>query len=167
MTTRVTPAYRVPAHSRLTNSIIERLLRIGIPIPPMILLTVRGRRTGQLRTTPVALFQHEGHRYLFSTFGESNWVRNLRAAGEAIVTHRRRREAIAAVELTPEAAGPVLKQLLAPYLRSPMFSRALRPRFPVAPDAPVGDFIVEARRHPLFEVLHRGAQDGVPPARGN
>jgi len=104
--------------------------------------------TGEPRTTPVGLFEHNGHRYLFSTFGEVNWVRNLRGAGEAVLTRRRRRATICAIELPPKAAGPIMQGFLAPYLRSRTFGRVLRPRFPVAPDASVNDFIDEARAIP-------------------
>src|SRR5215207_4128670 len=85
--------------------IIKRLLHAGVPMGPMILLTVRGRTTGQARTTPVDLFEHDGGRWLVATHGGNpNWVRNLRAAGEGILTHGRRRQEITAVELNPEAA---------------------------------------------------------------
>lgn len=141
---------------RLPNPIVKGLLHAGIPIPPMVLLTVRGRKTGQLHTTPVGLFELDGHRYLFSTFGEVNWVRNLRAAGTAIVTHRRRWESFIAVELAPERAGPILQSVLRPYLESPMFGRVLQPHFPVEAGSPVGAFVNEARRHPVFELLERG-----------
>jgi deazaflavin-dependent oxidoreductase (nitroreductase family) len=64
--------------------IIKRLLRAGTPMGPMILLTVRGRTTGQPRTTPVDLLERDDRRWLVATHGgaNSNWVRNLRAAGE-------------------------------------------------------------------------------------
>ncbi len=123
---------------------------------PTILLTVRGRRTGQPRTTPVGLFERDGHRWLFAQFGDVNWVRNLRAAGEGILTRGRRRQAIVAVELTPEAAASVLKEVVAPWMRGPMGAVATLmaggPMFDVALDAPVNDFINEVRRHPVFEV---------------
>jgi len=90
---------RVPFYIPIFNRIIVRLLRVGVPMGPMILLTVRGRTSGQPRTTPVGLFEQDGHRWLLATFGETNWTRNLRAAGEGILTRGRRREAIAAVEL--------------------------------------------------------------------
>jgi deazaflavin-dependent oxidoreductase (nitroreductase family) len=136
------------------NWIIKRLLRAGVPMGPMILLTVRGRTTGQPRTTLVNLFERDGRRWLIATHGggDSNWVRNLRAAGEGILTQGRRRQAIAAVELTPEAAGPVLKEVLGPRLASPMRGFVLRHTLDVAPDASLDDFISTARRHPVFEL---------------
>ena len=151
-TSKITRAHRVPFFVPLLNPIVARLLRIGIPVGPMILLTVRGRRTGQPRTTPIVIFERDGRRYVFATFGEVNWVRNLRAAGEAVLTRGWRRQAVVAVELTPQEAMPVLKDAVAPYLSSPVAAVVLRPQFDVAPDASLSDFLSEARRHPVFEV---------------
>ncbi len=144
---------RVPFYIPIFNRIIVRLLRVGVPMGPMILLTVRGRTSGQPRTTPVGLFEQDGHRWLLATFGETNWTRNLRAAGEGILTRGRRREAIAAVELAPEAAGPVLKNVLTPRLKSRVAASFLRRFYDVTADAPLTDFISEARRHPVFELF--------------
>jgi deazaflavin-dependent oxidoreductase (nitroreductase family) len=136
------------------TSIIKRLLRAGIPLGPMILLTVRGRTSGQPRTTPVDLLERDDRRWLVATHGgsNSNWVRNLRVAGEGILTHGRRREAVTAVELSPEQAGPVLKEVLGPRLASPVGGFVLRRTLDVAPDASLDEFISEARRHPVFEL---------------
>ncbi len=121
---------------------------------PMILLTVRGRKSGQARTTAVDLFERDGRGFLVSTHGagDSQWVRNLRAAGEAILTRGRRRRAITAIELTPEAAGPLLKNVLPPRLASPVRGFVLRRSLGVSADASVDDFIKLARTHPVFEV---------------
>lgn len=64
--------------------ILKGLLRIGLPMGPMVLLTVRGRKSGQPRTTPVDLFEGNGRSFLVSTHRQEscNWVRNLRAARE-------------------------------------------------------------------------------------
>jgi len=137
--------------------IIKRLLRAGVPLGPMILRTVRGRTTGQPRTTPVDLLERNGRRWLVATHGGagSAWVRNLRAAGEGILTRGRRRQAVTAVELSPEAAGRVLKEVLGPRLASPVRGIVLRRTLDVAPDASVDDFIDEAHRHPVFELSSR------------
>ena len=47
---------------------------------PMYLLTVRGRKSGRLRTVPIVLLEQDGKRYLAATYGSVNWVYNLRAA---------------------------------------------------------------------------------------
>src|SRR5215211_7466647 len=118
------------------TSIIKRLLRAGIPLGPMILLTVRGRTSGQPRTTPVDLLDRDDRRWL-------------------VATHGRRREAVTAVELSPEQAGPVLKEVLGPRLASPVGGFVLRRTLDVAPDASLDAFIDEARRHPIFELRSR------------
>ena len=137
--------------------IIKRLLCAGIPMGPKILLTVRGRTTGQPRTTPVDLLERDDRRWLVATHGgaNSNWVHNLHAAGEGILTHGRRREAVTVVERSSEAAGRVLKEVLGPRLASPMRGFVLRRTLDVAPDASLDDFIDEARRHPVFELRSR------------
>lgn len=140
---------RIPLRVHLANAIVRPLLRLGLRMPPpMVLLTVRGRRTGRSRTTPVGLLMHDGHRYLFSAFGEVNWVRNLRAAGVGIIARGRQRETLRAAELSAEEAGPVLRSIL----KSPTFGPVIRPYFPVDPDGPLTAFVHEARRHPVFEL---------------
>jgi len=118
----------------------------------MILLTVRGRITGEPHTTPLGLFEHDGKRYLFATFGEVNWVRNLRAPGNAVLRLGRRYETIVATELTPEQAVPFLKGTIAPLLEKPPRAWILRRHFKAEPDAPLSNFVKEAQRHPVFEV---------------
>ncbi len=106
----------IPFFVPLLNPLVKSLLRVGLPMGPMTLLTVRGRKSGQPHTTPVGLLEREGHRYVFATFGgEASWVHNLRAAGEATLTHGGRQQKVSAMELSPEVAGPILKDVLAPY----------------------------------------------------
>ena len=71
--------------------ILKGLLRAGLPMGPMVLLTVRGRKSGKPRTTPVDLFERNGRSYLVSTHRQesSNWVRNLRTAGEGVLSRGR------------------------------------------------------------------------------
>lgn len=138
--------------------IIKGLLRAGIPMGPMVLLTVRGRKSGEPRTTPVDLFERGGRSFLVSTHRQesSNWVRNLRAAGNGVVTRGWSRRAITVVELPPDGAGRVLKEVLGPRLASPVRGFVLRRTFAVPPDAPLEDFIRAARSHPVFELVSPG-----------
>ena len=137
---------------RIGTRIIKMLLRAGVAMGPIVLLTVRGRTTGQPRTTPVDLFERDGRRWLVATHAEGTWVRNLRAAGEGILTCGRRRQAFTAVELTPEAAGRVLRDVVGPRLAAPVGGLILRHTLAVASDASLDDFISVARRHPVFEL---------------
>lgn len=132
--------------------LIKGLLRLGVPMGPMILLSVRGRKTGQIRTTPVDLFERDGRSYLVATHGggDSNWVRNLRVAGEGTLTRGHFQRAITAVELSPEVAGPVLKDGLSARLAAPMRGYVLRHTLEMSPGASVEEFVNAARRHPVF-----------------
>jgi deazaflavin-dependent oxidoreductase (nitroreductase family) len=150
----------VPSLIPIINPIIRRLIGSGLPFGPNVLLTVRGRTSGEPRTFPVAILELDGRRYVQSPFGEVNWVRNLRANGEAVLTRRGRREEVDAVELTPDAAGPVLRRSLAPQLKSP-FGAMVGRYFRFGDDATPEDDIAEARRHPTFELRARAA---VEPA---
>jgi deazaflavin-dependent oxidoreductase (nitroreductase family) len=120
----------------------------------MALLTVDGRRSGRPRSTPVGLLVLDGHRYLFSAFGEVNWVRNLRAAGVATIGVGRQREALPATELSAEEAGRVIRSIL----KTPTYGPVVRPYFPVSNDAPLTEFVQEARRHPVFELVVAAAR---------
>jgi deazaflavin-dependent oxidoreductase (nitroreductase family) len=112
----------IPAYVRLGNVMTTTLLRAGVKLSgfgrPMYLLTVRGRKSGQLRTTPVVVIEQDEQRYLVSPFGIVDWVRNLRAAGEATITRGRRDEKVQATELPSDEAAIALKKLLAGNLPS-------------------------------------------------
>jgi deazaflavin-dependent oxidoreductase (nitroreductase family) len=139
--------YEVNFAVRASNAIVELLLKLGVRIGPNVLLTVTGRKTGEPRTVPVALVETNGRRWLVGSFGEVNWVRNLRAAGEGTLTVGRRSEHIRVVELAPEQAGPVLKDVLAwaPGL--------IKGYFDVTAESPLEDFVREAPHHPVFELM--------------
>jgi deazaflavin-dependent oxidoreductase (nitroreductase family) len=145
----------VPALVPIFNPLIRRILGAGLPFGPNVLLTVRGRTSGLPRTVPVAVIKLDGHRYIQSPFGEVNWVRNLRAAGEAVVSKGRHREEVDAIEVTPEAGGPILRDALAPYLRSRLLAPLLRRFFPFRADSTLEDYVAEACRHPMFELRMR------------
>lgn len=154
-TTRTLRTPRAPSIVHLLNPLIRRLLGIGLPFGPNVLLTVRGRTSGLSRTFPVAILELDGRRYVQSPFGEVNWVRNLRASGEAVVVKGNEREAVQAVELTPDAAGPVFRGAMAPYLRSRVPAAVLRRFMGVGAGSAPEDFVELARRHPMFELRVR------------
>ncbi|MGH2489620.1 MAG: nitroreductase family deazaflavin-dependent oxidoreductase [Candidatus Limnocylindria bacterium] len=143
---------RVPSLIPVLNPLIRRLIGAGLPFGPNVLLTVRGRTSGLPRTFPVAIIEVDGRRYVQSPFGEVNWVRNLRAAGEAVVSRGGDQEQVDAIELLPEAGGPVLREALAPYLKSRLLAVAVRWFFDVRADSTLDDYVAETRRHPIFEL---------------
>lgn len=150
---------KIPGLVPLLNPLVGRLLGLGLPMgprrTPMVLLTITGRKSGQPRTTPVNVFHRDDRNYVFGTFGETNWVQNLRTAGEAIITERGRRVPVEATELSAEDGAPVLRELLEPLLRTPLASRVLPRFYHVTVGSPLADYLAEARRHPIFELRPR------------
>src|SRR5947208_6245118 len=110
---------RVPSWVPFFNYVAKPLLAAGVPMGPDVLLTIRGRKSGLPRTTPVTICEYAGRRGLISPFGEVNWVRNLRAAsGRATISlGQRMREDIIAVELDAVAAADFIRDVIAPQAR--------------------------------------------------
>jgi deazaflavin-dependent oxidoreductase (nitroreductase family) len=148
--------YSVPFLVKVMNPLLRVLLRLGVSMGPAVLLTVRGRKSGQLHTTPVGIFERNGHRWLFAEFGQVNWVRNLRATPRAEIRSGRRRESIEAVELSPAEAGAVLRDVVVPWLTGPrgrMAASMADPSLLTVSDAtPAAELLKEAERYPIFEI---------------
>ena len=135
---------QVPRLVRLGNVIVTAMVRAGFKVGLIHLLTVRGRKSGQPRTTPVAVVESGGQRWLVSPYGEVDWVKNLRKAGEAALTRGRRTERVSAFEVSPKEAALILKRAL------PGAPSILRSSFDVALDSPLEDFERTALSHPVF-----------------
>jgi deazaflavin-dependent oxidoreductase (nitroreductase family) len=71
----------------------------SVPLGFTGLITVRGRRSGLPRTTPVPIIEVSGRRWVWCPWGDVQWVRNGRAASRATITVRRREQDVAATEL--------------------------------------------------------------------
>jgi deazaflavin-dependent oxidoreductase (nitroreductase family) len=130
------------------NTIMSALVRAGL-VPGCYLLTTRGRTTGLPRTNPVVPVDHGGRRWLVAPYGPVPWVLNARAARRVSLTRRRNTREYGIREVSPDEAGPVLKR----YIR---IARATRPYFHANKDSPVKDFVAEADRHPVFELIPAG-----------
>ena len=110
------------------------------------MLEVRGRRSGRRRSFPVVIAEYEGKRYLVAMLGnETNWVRNVRAAGGAAVLRHGRREVVRLEEVDPPARGPILQR----YLQVAFGARA---HFPVDHRASLQQFEQIAGQYPVFRV---------------
>jgi deazaflavin-dependent oxidoreductase (nitroreductase family) len=95
------------------HKILSTALKIGISMRGMKLLYVRGRKSGELRSAVVGPLLHEGQLYLVAPRGNTQWVRNLRAAGEGQLRLGRKVEQFTATELADTDKPPVLR----PYLK--------------------------------------------------
>src|SRR5258708_479806 len=100
----------VTAH--VFNPMVAGLTRLGISVWGSRVLAVRGRTSGEWRTTPVNLLSIDGTRYLVAPRGHTQWVRNLRDAGGGELRIGRRVEPFTAVELDDDAKPPILRAYL-------------------------------------------------------
>jgi deazaflavin-dependent oxidoreductase (nitroreductase family) len=114
-------AARVPVSVSLFNPIFKFLLAAGVPLGFNGLITVRGRKSGLPRTTPVAIIGVSGRRWVWAPWGEVQWVRNLRAAGRATITVRRRSEDVRATELDAAQRVAFFRDVLGPLARGIRF----------------------------------------------
>jgi deazaflavin-dependent oxidoreductase (nitroreductase family) len=146
-------AASVPLSVSIFTPAAKVLLAAGIPMGFNGLITIAGRTSGLPRTTPVAIIEHAGRRWVWAPWGEVHWVRNLRAAGQATITVRRRKEEVSATELDPTQRIAFFRDTLGPVARGiPFGVRFIRLVDGVDLDHPVE--AAEGRR--VFELHPRG-----------
>ena len=131
------PYFRPPFFVRRVFNPIA--MRLGISGTQA--LSVRGRRSGEIRRVPVIPVEHDGARYLVSPRGETQWARNLRAAGEGELRSRRGVERFHATELPADERAPVIAAYRA------VAGRAVASFFTALPDP---------ADHPVFRLDTRG-----------
>jgi deazaflavin-dependent oxidoreductase (nitroreductase family) len=138
--------FRHTLRRRILNWLITPPTRLGVAGRRTHILTVRGRKTGRRYSTPVQLLIDGDRRWLVAPYGERQWVKNARAAGEVELTRALKTTRHTVEEVGPEEAAPVLRE----YLRTtPVVKRF----FDVTKDSPLEAFAAEAPRHPVFRVL--------------
>lgn len=129
------------------NRVIAGLTRAGVSVWGSRILRVRGRKTGEWRTTPVNLLTHDGVRYLVAPRGHTQWVRNLRAQGAGELVVGKRVEPFRATEIADADKPAVLRA----YLRRWKFEVGVF--FDgVGPDASDEELLRVAPGHPVFQV---------------
>jgi deazaflavin-dependent oxidoreductase (nitroreductase family) len=130
----------------LLNPFLNLLMRLGISVRGSRVLEHRGRRSGQPHHTPVNVLDFEGNQYLVAARGETEWVRNVRAAdGRLVLILGRRREERTAVEVPAAERAPILRA----YLRRWAFEVGMFFQG-VGPDSTDEEFAAVAESHPVF-----------------
>ena len=114
MSTDPAPRYIKPSGLtvQVFNRTVQALTRSGISVMGSRVLAVRGRTSGEWRTTPVNLLTLDGDTYLVAPRGQTQWVRNLRVAGGGELRVGRRVQRFTAVELADAEKPPVLRAYL-------------------------------------------------------
>ncbi len=145
--------YRAPGWftRNVFNRIVAGLTRLGISVWGSRVLAVRGRSSGEIRTVPVNLLAFEGHRYLVAPRGVTNWVKNIRAAGEGELRAGRKVERIRGEEIADNAKPPILRAYLERWkMEVGMFLDG------VGPHSTDEEVLAIAPKHPVFKVLPAG-----------
>jgi deazaflavin-dependent oxidoreductase (nitroreductase family) len=148
------PHYREPGW--FTRNVFNRgvalLTRTGISVWGSRELRVRGRTSGEWRTTPVNLLTHDGEQFLVAPRGITQWVRNLRVAGTGELRVGRRAESFTATEVPDAEKGPILRAYLKRWKAEVgVFFDG------VSADSPDGELARVAPDHPVFRIETTGA----------
>ena len=131
--------------ARITNRLGAIGFAVGIGPSQAATLEVRGHRSGRLISFPVVVVDYQGERYLVSMLGQrTNWVRNLRADGGAVLRRGRREDVTAVEDLSDERAA-----ILRRYLE---LAAGARPFFSIDRRAPLSDFERIADDYPVFRI---------------
>jgi len=131
---------------RAFNHLFGILVGLGLGLSHNYLLQVRGRKSGRIYSTPVDLLLLNGTRYLVAPRGETQWVRNVRSAGEIALKKGRSRHVFRIREIADEQKAAVLKAYL------DQFRKTVQRYFPVPADSNAAAFAAIASRHPVFEL---------------
>ena len=129
------------------NKTVAGLTGLGVSILGSRILAVRGRKSGEWRTTPVNLLIIDGQRYLVAPRGHTQWVRNLRVSGQGELRLGRRAEPFTAAEVPDDAKPAILRAYLSRWKAEVgVFFGG------VGPDAPETELRRIAPDHPVFKV---------------
>lgn len=133
--------------ARVLDRCTAAIYALGVAPNYLVVLEVRGRRSGRTIALPLVMVIVGEERYLVSMLGEDvNWVRNVRAVGGNVTLRHGRREEVRLEEVVVDRRAPVLKT----YLKRAPNARA---HLPVSEDVPLADFEPVASRFPVFRVV--------------
>ena len=119
---------------------------------PNALVTIRGRKSGVPRSTPVAVIELDGRRWIWAPSGDVQWVRNLRAAGRATIATRRGPEEVTAVELDQAQRVAFFRDTLGALAQRMRFARQF---WKLVDRVDITDPVAAAEGRAVFEVIRR------------
>jgi deazaflavin-dependent oxidoreductase (nitroreductase family) len=117
-------------------------LRRGLKVGSQYLLTVRGRKSGEARSTPISVATVEGVRYIVAAFADAAWVGNVRSAASGELTRGGKTERVKLTEIRVEDREPILRAFLEQVRGGRRFFG------PQTPD----EIVAAADRYPVFRV---------------
>ncbi len=132
--------------AKILNGAIANSASKSVSPDGVVALEVIGRKSGRVISFPLVVAIVDGQRYVASMLGDNTqWVRNVRAAGGKAVLRSGGYENILLEEIADERA-PLLKA----YLHA---APGARPHVPVSMDAPLTEFEEIAAEYPVFRVV--------------
>ncbi|MDR3032449.1 MAG: nitroreductase family deazaflavin-dependent oxidoreductase [Kitasatospora sp.] len=132
------------------NPTMAWLARRGLSIWGSQVLAVRGRKSGEWRTTPVNPLTYEGGRYLVAPRGHVQWTHNMRAAGGGELRLGKKTTPFTAVEVSDDEKVPVLRAYLKRWKAEVgVFFDG------VGPDSSEEELQAIAPRHPVFKITEK------------
>src|SRR5690606_8220012 len=146
-----TPTPHVQKPGRFTVRFLNRgvagLIRRGVGVGGSRILAVRGRKSGEWRTTPVNLLTVDGAHYLVAPRGHVQWTRNMRAAGGGELRLGKRVDPFTATEVADDDKPPLLRAYLKRWKAEVgVFFRG------VGPDSSDEELRRIAPDHPVFRI---------------
>jgi deazaflavin-dependent oxidoreductase (nitroreductase family) len=137
-------------HPNILAKILNRgwaiLHSLGIAPNYLVTLEVVGRKSGKMISFPLAMTVMNGERYIVSMLGEeTNWVRNVRAAGGKARLRHGISEQVLLQEVDVGQRAPILKA----YLK---LAPGAHPHIPISKDAPISEFEKITSQYPVFRV---------------
>jgi deazaflavin-dependent oxidoreductase (nitroreductase family) len=138
--------FELPEEIRQRNEAIKSNPQMTEGMGPVHLLSVPGRKSGALRSTPVSVLEYDGKRWLVAGFAGADRVKNIRASGWAVLTRGTRSERVKVVEMPPKESAPILQG----FVRRMSGGRFA---FPIGPEEPLETFIAAAPDYPIFQIV--------------
>ena len=136
--------------TNVLNPAVAGCTRLGVSVYGSRVLEVKGRKSGEWRSTPVNLLRYDGHDYLVAPRGHTQWVKNLRASGEGRLRVGRRTQPFSAVEIGDDEKAPLLRAYLKKWkLEVGAFFGG------VGPDSSDDELRRIAPDHPAFRLTRR------------
>ncbi|WP_327292501.1 nitroreductase family deazaflavin-dependent oxidoreductase [Streptomyces sp. NBC_01198] len=141
----------------VSNRLVAFMTRRGVSVWGSRVLAVRGRKSGEWRTTPVNVLTLDGERYLVAPRGHVQWTYNMRAAGGGRLLLGKTVEEFTAVEVADDGKAQILRGYLKRWKAEVgVFFGG------VGPDSTDEELRAIAPRHPVFRIRQAGEVDGAP-----
>lgn len=100
---------KLPWWLKPVNRVIIVLNRLGLTLGTQHIISIPGRRSGKLHSTPVSLLTVNGQRYIVTGF-ETDWVKNARVSGWGFISRGRKQERVLFTEVPVEKRAPILRE---------------------------------------------------------